>query len=57
MHPGVGRRNRRLPDGPRDRRGVGLRSPSTVLDHLRRMEARGIVVRDDRRSRSYRLTG
>ncbi|MFB6675464.1 MULTISPECIES: hypothetical protein [unclassified Streptomyces] len=37
--------------------GVGLRSPSTVLYHLRRMEARGIVVRDDRRSRSYRLTG
>ncbi|MFF1732008.1 hypothetical protein [Streptomyces sp. NPDC058247] len=37
--------------------GVGLRSPSSVLYHLRRMEAQGVVVHDDRRQRSYRLTG
>lgn len=37
--------------------GVGLRSPSSVLYHLRRMKAQGIVVHDDRRRRSYRLTG
>ncbi|MFF1395986.1 hypothetical protein ACFVZD_19485 [Streptomyces sp. NPDC058287] len=37
--------------------GVGLSSPSSVLYHLRRMEARGVVVRDDGRQRSYRLSG
>jgi repressor LexA len=36
---------------------VGLRSPSSVLYHLRRMEAQGIVVHDGRRQRSYRLSG
>ncbi|MFF1562024.1 hypothetical protein ACFVY1_00590 [Streptomyces sp. NPDC058293] len=35
--------------------GVGLSSPSSVLYQLRRMEARGVVVRDDGRQRSYRL--
>lgn len=36
---------------------VGLRSTSSVLYQLRRMEAGGILVRDDRRSRPYRLAG
>ncbi|MFB7757920.1 hypothetical protein ACFC18_51530 [Streptomyces sp. NPDC056121] len=37
--------------------GVGLSSPSSVLYHLRRMEAQGILVHDDRRQRSYRPAG